>query len=209
MIGIVDYGRGNLRSVEKALAKLNFPAKIMSEPKELDEVQGIILPGVGAFADAMAALKEKGWVEPLRQYAASGHPFLGICLGMQVLFTIGEEHGEHQGLALLPGRVIRFPEGRKVPHMGWNKMHQERPSLLLKGIPEESFFYFVHSYYAVPDDPEVVAGSCDYGVSFPALVGRDNVWGAQFHPEKSSPWGLTLLENFGRWVNENDRVSSH
>ena len=209
MIGIVDYGRGNLRSVEKALARLEFPVKIMTVATELNDVDGIILPGVGAFADAMAALTEQGWVEPLRQYAASGHPFLGICLGMQVLFERGEEHGEHQGLGLLQGRVVRFSEGRKVPHMGWNTVYQEKPSFLLDGIPDESFFYFVHSYYAVPESPEVVVGSCDYGIRFPALVGRDNVWGAQFHPEKSSPWGLKLLENFGKWVNENARVSSH
>lgn len=207
MIGIVDYGRGNLRSVEKALARLDFPTKIMSDPKELENVQGIILPGVGAFADAMAALTEKGWVEPLRRFADSGLPFLGICLGMQVLFDLGEEHGKHLGLGLLPGRVVRFPLGRKVPHMGWNTMHQENPSFLLEGIPDESFFYFVHSYFAVPKEPEVTIGSCEYGISFPALVGRDNVWGAQFHPEKSSPWGLKLLENFGKWVNSDAGVS--
>lgn len=208
MIGIIDYGRGNLRSVEKALARLEFPAKIMTDAAELQGVDGIILPGVGAFADAMAALTEQGWIEPLRQYAASGRPFLGICLGMQVLFEVGEEHGEHQGLGLLAGRVVRFPEGRKIPHMGWNNLRQENPSLLLEGIPDESFFYFVHSYLAVPENPEVIAGTCEYGVRFPALVGQGNVWGAQFHPEKSSPWGLKLLENFGKWVNENARVSS-
>jgi glutamine amidotransferase len=209
LIGIVDYGRGNLRSVEKALARLEFPAKIMTDAAELQKVDGIILPGVGAFADAMAALTENGWVESLCKYAASGRPFLGICLGMQILFEVGEEHGEHQGLGLLPGRVVRFPEGRKIPHMGWNTMHQENPSFLLKGIPKEAFFYFVHSYYAVPESSDVIVGSCDYGVRFPALVGRDNVWGAQFHPEKSSPWGLKLLENFGKWVDENARVSSY
>ncbi|MEA4901940.1 imidazole glycerol phosphate synthase subunit HisH [Desulfitobacterium sp.] len=209
MIGIIDYGRGNLRSVEKALLRLEFPAKIIADRAELKDVDGIILPGVGAFADAMVALNEQGWVEPLRQYAAAGRPFLGICLGMQVLFEVGEEHGEHQGLGLLPGRVVRFPEGRKIPHMGWNNVHQENSSFLWEGIPDESFFYFVHSYYAVPKRPEDIAGSCEYGVRFPALVGRDNVWGAQFHPEKSSPWGLKLLENFGRWVSKNDRVSGH
>lgn len=209
MIGIVDYGRGNLRSVEKALARLEFPVKIMADAAELQEVEGIILPGVGAFADAMTALTEQGWIEPLRQYAASDRPFLGICLGMQAMFEVGEEHGEHQGLGLLPGRVVRFSEGRKIPHMGWNNVRRENPSFLLEGIPDESFFYFVHSYYAVPQNPEVIAGSCEYGVRFPALVGQGNVWGAQFHPEKSSPWGLKLLENFGKWVNENARVSSN
>ena len=207
MIGIVDYGRGNLRSVEKALNKLGFPAQIMSGPEKLDEIQGLILPGVGAFADAMSALAKGGWIKPLLEYADSGRPFLGICLGMQVLFEIGEEHGEHKGLGLLPGRVVKFPPGRKVPHMGWNTVRQEQDCFLFDGIPDESFFYFVHSYYAIPEDESVILGSTDYGVRFPALVGRDNVLGAQFHPEKSSPWGLKILENFGKWVSENVGVS--
>ncbi|ACL19547.1 imidazole glycerol phosphate synthase, glutamine amidotransferase subunit [Desulfitobacterium hafniense DCB-2] len=209
MIGIIDYGRGNLRSVEKALWKLGYPAKVLESPAELMAVKGIILPGVGAFADAMAALEEKGWIQPLIHYAHSGKPFLGICLGMQVLFEVGEEHGEHKGLGLLPGRVVRFPAGRKIPHMGWNTLHQEKPCRLLEGIPDEAYFYFVHSYYVASEEQEILAGMSDYGVPFPALVGRDNVWGAQFHPEKSSPWGLKLLENFGKWVNEDATVSSH
>lgn len=209
MIGIIDYGRGNLRSVEKALLKLGYATQILENPQELERVDGIILPGVGAFADAMAALEEKGWIQPLLHYAESGRPFLGICLGMQVLFKIGEEHGEHQGLGLLPGRVVKFPVGRKVPHMGWNTLTQEKPCFLLEGIPDEAYFYFVHSYYALSEDREILAGTSDYGVRFPALLGRDNVWGAQFHPEKSSPWGLKLLENFGRWVSENAGISSH
>jgi len=207
MIGIIDYGRGNLRSVEKALQKLGYSARILENPKELDEVKGIILPGVGAFADAMIALEEKGWIQPLLHYAESGRPFLGICLGMQVLFEVGEEHGEHKGLGLLPGRVIKFPVGRKVPHMGWNTLTQAKPCFLLEGIPEEAYFYFVHSYYALTEGEEILVGMSDYGVRFPALVGRENIWGAQFHPEKSSPWGLKLLENFGRWVNENAGIS--
>ncbi|MDR3271190.1 MAG: imidazole glycerol phosphate synthase subunit HisH [Peptococcaceae bacterium] len=201
MIGIVDYGRGNLRSVEKALHKLGYTARIMAEPQEIEPMQGIILPGVGAFGDAMAALERHGWVEPLLTAARSGKPFLGICLGMQLLFSHGEEHGWHEGLGLLKGRVIHFPPGRKIPHMGWNNVSWVRESVLSRGIPDRSFFYFVHSYYAVPEDPEVVWGVADYGVQFPAFVGRDNVWGTQFHPEKSSPWGLTLLDNFARQVN--------
>lgn len=207
MIGIVDYGRGNLRSVEKALQKLGYSARILEKPEELDQVKGIILPGVGAFADAMAALEEQGWIQPLLQYAQSGRPFLGICLGMQVLFEVGEEHGVHKGLSLLPGRVVKFPMGRKVPHMGWNTLTQEKPCFLLEGIPDEAYFYFVHSYYALTEDEEILVGRSDYGVRFPALVGRDNIWGAQFHPEKSSPWGLKLLENFGRWVSEDAGIS--
>lgn len=209
MIGIVDYGRGNLRSVEKALAKLDYEARIMTAPQELADVEGIILPGVGAFADAMGALQRGEWIEPLLAYAGSGKPFLGICLGMQVLFEIGEEHGEHQGLGLLPGRVVKFPPGRKVPHMGWNNLHQEQENFLLTGIPDDSFFYFVHSYYAEPIDKEVIAGTSDYGIKFPALVGQGNVWGAQFHPEKSSPWGMKLLDNFGRWVARDASISRY
>lgn len=200
MIGIVDYGRGNLRSVEKALAKAGHEGRMMESPEQLKDVQGVILPGVGAFADAMAGLKQGQWIEPLLAFARSGRPFLGICLGMQVLFEVGEEHGEHAGLGLLPGRVVKFPAGRKIPHMGWNQVRWERENILHQGIPDEAFFYFVHSYYATASDPEVIVGSSDYGVSFPALVGKDNIWGAQFHPEKSSPWGLILLENFGKQV---------
>ena len=209
MIGIVDYGRGNLRSVEKALEKVGFEATIMASPTELNLVNGLILPGVGAFADAMQALRQGGWIEPLIRFARSGRPFLGICLGMQILFEVGEEHGEHAGLGLLAGRVVKFPPGRKVPHMGWNSLQLEQPSYLLEGIPNESYFYFVHSYYAEPGEKRDVAATSDYGVVFPAVVGKDNVWGAQFHPEKSSPWGLKLLTNFGKWVNENAALSGH
>lgn len=209
MIGIVDYGRGNLRSVEKALGKVGFPARIMSRPEELAGVDGVILPGVGAFADAMGALQRGEWVGPLLEYARSGRPFLGICLGMQVLFEVGEEHGEHAGLGLLAGRVVKFPPGGKVPHMGWNNVTLRRESPLMAGIPDESFFYFVHSFYAQPADPDTVIGSSVYGLVFPAIVGKGNVWGAQFHPEKSSPWGLTILANFGKLVNEYAALSGH
>ncbi|WP_088188149.1 imidazole glycerol phosphate synthase subunit HisH [Desulfosporosinus sp. FKA] len=202
MIGIVDYGRGNLRSVEKALEKVGFEAMIMTAPQDLQNVDGVILPGVGAFADAMNALKRGEWIEPIIEFARSGRPFLGICLGMQVLFEVGEEYGEHAGLGLLSGRVIKFPTGRKIPHMGWNSVSFLQPSRLVEGIPNESFFYFVHSYYALPENSKNILGTSDYGVVFPAIVGKDNVWGAQFHPEKSSPWGLQLLTNFGKLVNE-------
>ncbi|KJR49553.1 Imidazole glycerol phosphate synthase amidotransferase subunit [Desulfosporosinus sp. I2] len=209
MIGIVDYGRGNLRSVEKALEKVGYQAKIMNDPQELSEVDGLILPGVGAFADAMGALKIMDWIEPLTQFAHSGRPFLGICLGMQLLFEIGEEHGEHAGLGLLAGRVIKFPPGGKVPHMGWNSLNFEQSSRLLDGIPNQSDFYFVHSYYADPSESRDIIATSDYGIVFPAVVGRENVWGAQFHPEKSSPWGLKLLTNFGKLVNDNVALSSN
>jgi len=201
MIGIVDYGRGNLRSVEKALEKLGYEVKIIESPKETKDMQGIILPGVGAFADAMDALNKGGWIEELNSYISSGKPFLGICLGMQLLFEIGEEYGEHKGLGFLPGRVVKFPEGLKIPHMGWNNLKVVRPNPLCTGIPDSSYFYFVHSFFARPDDESCVAATSDYGMDFAALVGKDNVWGAQFHPEKSSPWGLVMLDNFGKWVN--------
>lgn len=208
MIGIVDYGRGNLRSVEKALEKVGFEAKIMTTPQDLPTVDGVILPGVGAFADAMEALKRGEWIDPIIQFACSGRPFLGICLGMQVLFEVGEEHGEHAGLGILAGRVVKFPPGGKIPHMGWNSVSLIQSSRLLEGIPNESYFYFVHSFYVLPTDQRDVLATSDYGVVFPAVVGKDNVWGAQFHPEKSSPWGLQLLSNFGKLVNDNVALSS-
>lgn len=208
MIGIVDYGRGNLRSVEKALVRGGFPAGVLNDPGEISRVQGLILPGVGAFADAMAALRQRGWMEALLDFAQSGAPFLGICLGMQVLFEVGEEHGEHTGLGLLPGRVVKFPQGRKIPHMGWNTVRWEQESYLSQGIPANAWFYFVHSYYVETTDSSLVTGSSDYGVHFPALVGKGNVWGAQFHPEKSSPYGLKILENFGKRVEESAHLSS-
>jgi glutamine amidotransferase len=209
VIGIVDYGRGNLRSVEKGLEKVGFASEILTDPAELAAVQGVILPGVGAFADAMDALRRGGWLDPLLSYARSDKPFLGICLGMQVLFDIGEEHGEHEGLGLIPGRVVRFPAGLKVPQMGWNNVQIVREDPLLEGIPDNTYFYFVHSYYAVPDDEKVVIGFSEYGVRFPALVGQGQIWGAQFHPEKSSFWGLAVLKNFGKLVKKNADISGY
>lgn len=210
MIGIIDYGRGNLRSVEKSLAQVGFESKILVSPSELNQVEGIILPGVGAFADAMQSLNSGGWVEPLREYARSGKPFLGICLGMQVLFEAGEEHGEHPGLGLLQGRVVKFPPGRKVPHMGWNELQIERPNSLLVGIPAGAYFYFVHSYLVQPNNwtKNDVLATTDYGGAFPAVVGQGNIWGTQFHPEKSGTWGLKLLENFGKRVDEYANTTS-
>lgn len=202
MIGIVDYGRGNLRSVEKALEKLGYESIIMGSPTEIKDVQGVILPGVGAFADAMDSLDKGDWIEPLREYVKTGSPFLGICLGMQLLFEIGEEHGEHNGLGLIEGRVVKFPPGLKVPHMGWNTLKILNPMKICDNIPDGSHFYFVHSYYAQPLNNDCIAATSDYGLEFPAVVGKDNVWGAQFHPEKSSPWGLVMLNNFGKWVND-------
>lgn len=202
MIGIVDYGRGNLRSVEKALEKLGYDAKIIETPAEIEDVQGIILPGVGAFADAMDSLDRGNWIGPLQEYVNTGNPFLGICLGMQLLFDIGEEHGEHPGLGFIRGKVVKFPTGLKVPHMGWNTLNVKIPEKICADIPSGAHFYFVHSYYAQPLESNCIAATSEYGLEFPAVVGQDNVWGAQFHPEKSSPWGLVMLNNFGKWVNK-------
>jgi len=197
LIAIIDYGRGNLRSVQKGLEKSGYQAVITGDPKVMNEAGGIILPGVGAFADAMNQLRELKLVEPILDSIQSGKPFLGICLGMQVLFEQGEEHGIHRGLGVFPGRVVKFPPGPKVPHMGWNQLHIKQASPLLDGVPEDGAFYFVHSFYAEPGESSLILATSDYGLEFPAVAGRGNVFGVQFHPEKSSSLGLKILQNFG------------
>lgn len=208
MIAIIDYGRGNLRSVQKGLERFGFEAVVTADPEVMAKAKGLILPGVGAFADAMRQLRKMRLVEPILDNIQAGKHFLGICLGMQVLFEQGEEHGIHEGLGLLPGRVVKFPPGPKVPHMGWNKLNILRESPLLRGIPQGAACYFVHSFYAVADDESTVLAATEYGVNFPAAVGRGNVYGLQFHPEKSSSIGLKILENFGGLV-EHDNLSGH
>jgi glutamine amidotransferase len=199
MIAIVDYGLGNLKSVKSALDRLGVDGTITSEAAAVLAADGVIFPGVGAFQRAMENLGRLGLVEPLRQVAASGTPFLGICLGLQLLFRESSEHGRHEGLAILPGTVTRFGVGDlKVPHMGWNEVKQERPSPIFAGIPDGRFFYFAHSYFAQPGDPDVVVGSTEYGVRFASAVQRGSVFATQFHPEKSGPAGLRMLENFCR-----------
>jgi glutamine amidotransferase len=206
MITIVDYGVGNLRSVQKALERVGATAVVSDDPDALEAARGVVLPGVGAFGDGMAELRRRGLVEPLRRWAAAGRPLLGICLGMQLLFDSSEEMGDHQGLGLLPGRVVRFPPGDlKVPHVGWNQLRLAGSSSqgkdpLLAGIADGAYAYFVHSYYAEPAEPGDVLATTDYGLSFAAVVGRGRVWGAQFHPEKSQEVGLQLLSNFWRLV---------
>jgi glutamine amidotransferase len=195
---VVDYGAGNLRSVSIALARLGFDPLVTSEPEAVNSADVVVLPGVGAAADTMSNLAQRHLVEPIREYIASGRPFLGICMGLQVLFSVSEEGGEHPCLDILPGRVRRLPEGLKVPHMGWNRVRQRCRHPVFDGIPAGAFFYFVHSYYPHPEDPSVVVGETEYGVTFPAVVAKDNIVATQFHPEKSAEAGLRLYENFLR-----------
>jgi len=199
---IVDYGIGNVRSLEKAFEAVGVPVVRSGDPAEVAGAERLVLPGVGAFGACAAELKERGLWEPVRRAAAAGVPLLGVCVGMQLLFDAGEEHGEHEGLGLLPGRVVRFagvsPAGAalKVPHMGWNPLRPLRPHPLLDGLGDEAHVYFVHSYHARADNPADVLAEAEYGEAFPAVVGRNNVMGAQFHPEKSQAAGLRLLRNF-------------
>jgi len=195
---VVDYGAGNLRSVAIALRRLGFDPLVTSEPQAVHSADALVVPGVGAAADTMSNLARRRLVEPIGEYIASGRPFLGICMGLQVLFSVSEEGGEHPCLDILPGRVKRLPEGLKVPHMGWNRVRQRCPHPIFDGIPDDAFFYFVHSYYPCPEEPSVVVGETDYGVIFPAVVAKDNIIATQFHPEKSAEAGLRLYENFLR-----------
>ncbi len=204
-IGVVDYGMGNLRSVAKALESLGFPTVVSGRAADLARCRGIVLPGVGAFRDCMRNLGGQGLLPFLSDVLAGGRPFLGICLGQQALFTESEEFGRHAGIGFFPGRVVRFPAGMreggtplKVPHMGWNRVDLAGDHPALRGIRSGSWFYFVHSYYVVPDDPGVVVGRTSYGVEFASAVGKGNVLAVQFHPEKSQAAGLAVLSSFGR-----------
>lgn len=198
MIAIVNYEMGNLRSVQKAFEQVGHVAEVTDDPTVIAAADKIVLPGVGAFSDAMAALRSRALIEPLQEVIASGKPTLGICLGMQLLFEKSYEDGEHQGLGILPGQVVRFPTtpGLKVPHMGWNQIEFATPSPLLAGIASGSYVYFVHSYYVVPASDQLVAARTDYPTPFCSSIHRDNLFATQFHPEKSQQVGLQLLENF-------------
>lgn len=200
MIAIVDYGMGNLRSVQKGLEKAGYQAVVVRDPEALPDARGVVLPGVGSFGDTMKNLKERGFAEVIPDLVASGRPFLGICVGLQVLFESGEEMGTHRGLGILAGRVRRFTGDLKIPHMGWNQVFFKQDNPLFKGIPDGSYFYFVHSYYAEPADPEEVCGVTCYGAEFASAVARGNLFAVQFHPEKSSDLGLRVLANFGELV---------
>ena len=196
MIAIIDYAINNLRSVEKAFQSLGTDVLATDAPEEIRRADKIVLPGVGAFADAMSNLKAKNLEGVIRQKVAAGTPLLGLCLGLQLLFSESEEFGRHFGFNFIPGKVVRIPAGLKVPHIGWNQLHIKRLDPLLKGIEEGSFVYFVHSYYANPQSQDDVLATSDYGIEFPAIANRKNVWATQFHPEKSQQIGLRILKNF-------------
>lgn len=202
MIAIVDYGAGNLRSVEKALERLGHEARLTSDPGLILGAEGIILPGVGAAAGIMGGLRRSGLVDPIKDAVDRGIPFLGICMGLQVLFTESDEGGGEPCLDIIPGRVRRLPAGQKVPHMGWNDVRQTAAHPLWRGIADGSYFYFVHSYYVDPVDRSVIIGETEYGLPFTSVIGTGNVMGAQFHPEKSGSRGLLIYENFARMVKE-------
>lgn len=197
-IAIVDYGAGNLRSVSQAIAKLGHSPSVTLSPKEVLEADAVILPGVGAAAEAMKRLEQAGLSAILRQVIAEGKPFFGVCLGLQLLFTSTEEGGNHRCLDLIPGTVKRLPPGPKIPHMGWNQVRQTKAHPIFEGIPQDANFYFVHSYYAFPQDSSLIAGETDYGIAFPSVIIRDNLVATQFHPEKSGELGLRIYGNFLR-----------
>jgi len=194
---IIDYGMGNLRSVEKTVEAIGGRPVISGSPDVVRKAARLILPGVGAFGDAMQNLRRSGLDEAIREAANFGIPLLGLCLGLQLIFTQSEEFGNHEGLNLIPGRVRRFNDpGLRVPHVGWNQIEGTRPNPLLKNIPEGTYFYFVHSFYVEPSKPENILRWTEYGHRFCSIACRDNVWGAQFHPEKSQNAGKQLLRNF-------------
>jgi glutamine amidotransferase len=198
MIAIIDYDAGNIRSVEKALISIGETAVVTREASVLRAADKVILPGVGAFGDCMNKLNQYGLSDVIREICASGKPFLGICLGLQLLFEDSEESPGVPGLGILKGHVLRIPdgEGRKIPHMGWNSLHLMGNGRLFKDIPEQSYVYFVHSYYLKADDPSIVKATTEYGVTIDASVEQGNVFATQFHPEKSSDTGLKILKNF-------------
>ncbi len=204
MIAIIDYGMGNLRSVQKAFERIGRSAVVTRDKKIINDADKIVLPGVGAFPDCMKNLADLGLIDPIIKSVEAGKPFLGICLGLQLLFTESEEFGTHKGLDIIKGRVIRFPEGLssngtklKIPHMGWNEIRMKKKTPILDGIPEGSYLYFVHSYYVVPQDKDIIATTTDYGVEFVSSIWKNNIFACQFHPEKSQQAGLKILVNFG------------
>lgn len=197
MIALIDYGIGNLRSVEKAFNAVGAQVELTDDPNIIGEADQIVLPGVGAFGDGMVGLKDRGLVDVIKSTVAKGTPFLGICLGMQLLFETSDELGEHTGLGLLPGSVKRFPElGQKIPQTGWNQISFKRESLLIQGLREGDYAYFNHSHYCRPSSVEDSIAITEYGLPYASIVGRERLYGVQFHPEKSQSVGLQILRNF-------------
>lgn len=201
-ISIVDYGMANLRSVQKAFAQVGIAADIVSRPEQIHSADKLVLPGVGAFKDAVATLRQLNLDQAIIRHIRAGKPFLGICLGLQMLFDIGYEDGEHRGLGVLAGKCIRFDVDQtlrlKVPHMGWNQLVERNPSPLTRDLPANSSVYFVHGYHVAPDDASIIATETDYGRPFVSSIRKDNVMATQFHPEKSQKVGLQILDNFAR-----------
>jgi glutamine amidotransferase len=198
MIAIIDYGAGNLRSVVNAVSRLGYQPRITSDPDEIINAEAVILPGVGAAADTMASLERLGLISPIGQYIAEDRPFLGVCIGLQLLFTGTEEGGWHKCLGIIPGRVRRLPAGLKIPHMGWNQLRQRVSHPVFDGIPDGANFYFVHSYYVEPDDESLVIGETEYGIPICSVIARGRLVATQFHPEKSGEVGLKFYDNFIR-----------
>ena len=206
MIAIIDYGMGNLRSVEKAFEKVGFESVVTDKPEIIEIADKIVLPGVGAFKDAKEGLQERNLVGPIKDHIKKRKFFLGICLGLHLLFTRSNEDGEHEGLNIVSGEVVRFKPDRlsggdnqrlKIPHMGWNTIRTKKEVSILKGLPDNSYMYFVHSYYVIPDRDDVIATETEYGGAFVSMISIDNVFAMQFHPEKSQHYGLMILKNFG------------
>ena len=195
-IAIIDYGVGNLRSVEKAFTSQDIEAVVTSDEKILRSADKLVLPGVGAFKACMDGLKAHGFDELVLDAARAGKPIIGLCVGLQMMFDEGHEFGVHKGLGLMPGRVVKFPEKLRVPHIGWNQVEFKRDHKVFTDLPSQTFFYFVHSFYVESADPNCVLGETDYGMRYASICGRDNIVGVQFHPEKSQTAGLKLLKNF-------------
>jgi imidazole glycerol-phosphate synthase subunit HisH len=205
MIAIVDYGMGNLRSVQKGFARVGYEAEVTRDVGRIAAARGVVLPGVGAFHACMENLARFGLVEPIRDVIVKKKPFLGICLGFQLLFSESEEFGRQKGLELFPGKVVGFhpDNGLKVPHMGWNRIEKKKESPFLEGLASGDYVYFVHSFYVVPEASSLIATTTDYGGTFASSIATDRLFACQFHPEKSQELGLRILANFGRFVASN------
>jgi glutamine amidotransferase len=205
MIAVIDYGAGNLRSVVNALTLLGYRHRVSQKPADVLSADAVILPGVGAAGDTMNSLEKLALIKPIKQYIAAGKPFFGICIGLQVLLTTTEEGGRQRCLDIIPGGVQKLPTGLKIPHMGWNQVKQLKTHPIFSGIPDNTNFYFVHSYYAVPESKTTVIGTTDYGISFCSVLAQGKLVATQFHPEKSGEWGLKLYDNFLKMAGEHKK----